>query len=358
MDYPTPLVSSSRRDMNPVYSIVVPVYNEEETLPELQRRLALVMDRLDGTVEFVLVDDGSSDQSLRIMRDFAASDDRVRACGLSRNFGHQVAVSAGLDLARGDAVVVLDADLQDPPEVILELAARWREGFDIVHARRSERAGETWFKRTTARQFYRLLNRLTEVAMPEDVGDFRLVDRRALNAVRSMRERSRYLRGMFAWVGFRQTSVFYKRDPRHAGATKYPLAKMLRFAATGVVSFSDKPLRIALNVGFLVSGLAFLTGSMAVAVRLFGGFTIPGWASLAVITTFLGGMQLVMLGVIGEYLSRVYDEVKRRPLYFVSTLDGHELSACLAYSGMLTSEDVAPAGGLSADPRGADRVST
>ena len=308
------------------YSLIVPVFNEEAVLPELCSRLAAVMDRLDGDAEAVLVDDGSADGSWPLMQDAARDDDRFRVVRLSRNFGHQVAVSAGLDLARGEAIIVLDADLQDPPEVVLELAAKWREGFQVVHARRSRRDGESTFKRTTASGFYRLLNRMTEFDIPQDVGDFRLVDRRALEAVRAMRERSRYLRGMFAWVGFDQAIVDYERDARFAGDSKYSVSKMVRFATTGVISFSERPLRLALNLGLLVSSLAFLLGVGAVAVKVFGGFTVPGWTSLAVVTTFLGGIQLLVLGVLGEYLSRIYDEVKARPLYVVSGLDGHDLS--------------------------------
>lgn len=306
----------------PSYSFVIPVHNEEESLPELFDRLTGVMRQLDAVSEVILVDDGSSDGSYRLMCERHRVDPRFKVVRLSRNFGHQLALTAGTDLAAGDAVVIMDADLQDPPEVALELAERWREGYDVVYAVRTEREGETRFKRATAALFYRLLNRLTSVSMPSDVGDFRLVDARALAAFREMRESNRYVRGMFAWVGFRQTGVSYTRAPRRAGETKYPLRRMLRLGTNAIIGFSDAPLRLALGIGFTVAGLSVLAAVWAAIVRLGGYYAVPGWASLVVVVSFLGGVQLIVLGMIGLYVGRIYEEVKRRPLYLVSELIG------------------------------------
>ena len=307
---------------HPRYSIVVPVYNEEETLPELGRRLATLLERLDGHSEVILVDDGSTDGSAELIADLCARDPRFKSVELSRNFGHQIAITAGLDFASGDAVAVMDADLQDPPEVLLEMAERWREGFQIVYAIRGERVGESAFKRVTARAFYRLFRRLAPLDAPVDVGDFRLVDRRALDAFRAMRENNRYVRGMFGWIGFSHTGVHYPRPQRFAGTTKYPLRKMLKFATDGIVSFSNAPLRLALTVGFVVSGASFVFGLAAMVAKLAGLYAVPGLASIAVVLSFLGGIQLIVLGVMGEYIARIYDEVKDRPLYVIKELRG------------------------------------
>jgi glycosyltransferase involved in cell wall biosynthesis len=305
----------------PTYSLVIPAHNEEGVVEELAARLVEVMDALDGDAEAILVDDGSRDRTYELMLEAAGADSRFRLIRLSRNFGHQIALTAGIDLAAGDAVIVLDADLQDPPEVILELAARWREGYDVVYAQRDVREGETRFKRATASWFYRAFNRISEVQVPVDVGDFRLVDRRALDVFNSMRESSRFVRGMFAWIGFRQTGVVYVRHERFAGETKYPLRKMLRFAATGVISFSTAPLRAALNLGFFVSFVSFALGIWSLIVKLTGFYNVPGWTSIVVVMTFIGGIQLIVLGVIGEYIGDIHAEVKRRPLYVVSELE-------------------------------------
>jgi dolichol-phosphate mannosyltransferase len=243
---------------------------------------------------------------------------------LSRNFGHQIAITAGLDFAAGNAVVVMDADLQDPPEVILELARRWREGFDVVYAVRRTRAGEKRFKRKTATAFYRLLRKLSDVDIPADVGDFRLVDRKALEAYKTMREEDRFVRGMFSWIGFKQGGVLYDRDERYAGETKYPLRKMLQFAVDGIVSFSNAPLRAALTLGFIVSVASFVYGFVAITLKLVGAFTVPGWTSVIFVTSFLGGVQLMVLGVIGEYVGKAYKEAKKRPLYLISGSVGLE----------------------------------
>jgi glycosyltransferase involved in cell wall biosynthesis len=307
---------------DPVYTIVVPVYNEQEVLPALTERLAWLLDRLDGTAEVILVDDGSRDGSYALMLDANARDPRFKLVQLSRNFGHQVAITAGLDVAAGRAVIVMDADLQDPPETVLVMAERWREGYDVVFGVRRERVGESRFKRFSAAAFYRLLQRLADVELPTDVGDFRLLDRRAVDAYRAMRESDRYVRGMISWVGFSQTGVVYDRDERRAGSTKYPLRKMLRFAADGIVSFSNAPLRLALALGFLVSASAFVYGFVAILLKATGAFTVPGWTSIIFVTSILGGVQLIVLGIIGEYVGRTYIEAKRRPLYVVGSAVG------------------------------------
>jgi polyisoprenyl-phosphate glycosyltransferase len=306
-----------------VYSLVIPIYNEEETLPELHKRVTSLLGRLDDTSEVVLVDDGSRDASWSLIEGIAAQDPRFRALQFSRNFGHQIAITAGMDFAGGDAIIVMDADLQDPPEVIVEMAQHWRAGYDVVYAVREERSGDSAFKRYTASSFYRLFRRMTDIDVPADVGDFRLVDRRALEAFKVMRENNRYVRGMFSWIGFRQLGLPYERDPRYAGSTKYPLRKMLKFATDGIISFSDAPLRLALQAGFLVSGLSFVFGIAALVAKFAGFYRVSGLASLAVVTAFLGGMQLVVLGVMGEYVARIHDEVKDRPLYIVRSAIGY-----------------------------------
>jgi dolichol-phosphate mannosyltransferase len=304
----------------PTYSLVIPAFNEEGVLPELAVRLVELMDALDGEAETILVDDGSRDRTYELMLEAAAKDPRIRVVRLSRNFGHQIALTAGVDLATGDAVIVMDADLQDPPDVVLELARRWREGYDVVYAVREAPQGETQFKRATAAAFYRGFNRISEVQVPVDVGDFRLVDRRALDVFNEMRESNRFVRGMFSWIGLRQTGVVYTRQERYAGETKY-LRKMVRFAATGVISFSAAPLRAALNLGFFVSFVAFALAVWSLIVRLAGLYHVPGWTSIVVVTTLIGGVQLIVLGVIGEYIGDIHTEVKGRPLYVVSELE-------------------------------------
>ena len=309
-------------EANPTYSFVIPVYNEEEVLPELYRRMKLVMEQLDGSAEAVLVDDGSRDRSYPLMLELHALDPRFKVVHFSRNFGKEVAVSAGLDLATGEAVVLLDADLQDPPELAVEMAARWRDGYDMVYAKRDRRINETWFKRHSSRLFYRTLKRISDVDVPLDVGDFRLVDRRALDAFRSMRERNRYVRGMFGWIGFKQIGVSYVRPGRFAGTTKWPLSKLVRLAFDGIISFSTAPLRMVLQIGFLVSIFSFVAGIAAIIIKLSGMYAISGWASITVLMSFIGGVQLTVLGVVGEYVGRIYDEVKQRPLYLVRELKG------------------------------------
>ncbi|MEL7589815.1 MAG: glycosyltransferase family 2 protein [Anaerolineaceae bacterium] len=304
--------------MAPVYSIVAPVYNEICCLDELYQRLAEVMDHADGEWELVLVDDGSTDGSTEKIRELARQDKRVRPVIFARNFGHQIAVTAGLDYSRGDAVIIIDADLQDPPEVILELIQKWREGYEVVYAQRSEREGETFFKRVTASLFYRTIYRITDVKIPLDTGDFRLLDRKVVNVMNSMRERHRFLRGMSAWVGFRSVGVPYKRAARFAGSTKYPFKKMLKLALTAVTSFSYVPLQIAMWVGFISAGAAILAIPVVIVLRLIGSQFFFGQATTLIAVLFLGGVQLISLGILGEYVGRIYDEVKGRPLYIVS----------------------------------------
>ena len=309
--------------MSPVLSVVVPVFNEEGNLPELHRRLAAVLPAVVASWEIVFVDDGSRDRSWQLIRDLAAADPHVRGVRFSRNFGHQMAFAAGLDHARGDAVVIMDADLQDPPELIPELVARWREGHEVVYAVRTRREGETLFKKLTASVFYRLLRRITQVEIPVDTGDFRLMGRRALEAFRRLPERHRFTRGLVAWVGFSQVGVPYARAARKAGETNYPLRKMLRFAVDAITSFSHVPLQLATWLGFLTSLFAFAY-IVVVVVLKFVGISWPGYTSLMAAILFLGGVQLVMIGLLGEYLGRVYDEVKGRPLYLVQDTVGSD----------------------------------
>ena len=305
-----------------VVSVVAPIYNEEETLPHFYRRTIEVLERLGEPFELVLVNDGSSDGSAQVLRALHAGDPRVRVVSFSRNFGHQAAISAGLAYARGQAVVIIDSDLQDPPELIPELLARWRDGAEVVYAQRATRAGETRFKLLTAALFYRLIARITSVAIPRDTGDFRLLDRAVVDQLLAMREHHRFMRGLSAWVGFRQEAVRYERAERFAGTTKYPLRKMLRFSLDAITGFSYAPLQLATSVGFGLAGLSLLAIVAAAILRLAGG-AIVGQASTLILVLFLGGIQLIFLGIIGEYLGRIYDEVRGRPLYIVhDVLDG------------------------------------
>lgn len=299
-------------------SVIVPCYNEEPVLRETHRRLTGVLEELkDLEFEIIYVDDGSRDLTLKILEELQRQDERVCVLRLSRNFGHQIAVTAGLENAAGDAVIIIDADLQDPPEVIPEMVRRWREGYHVAYGQRIEREGETGFKLWSAKAFYRLINRLSETKMPLDTGDFRLMDRKVTDNLLAMPERDRFLRGMVSWIGFEQVAVPYQRGRRQAGESKYPLLKMIRFATDGIVSFSIMPLKIAIWTGFVAIWLAIGGIIVAVAVRLLDKNLDRGWASLFVAVLFMGGIQLVSLGIIGEYLGRIYTEVKRRPLYIV-----------------------------------------
>jgi dolichol-phosphate mannosyltransferase len=301
----------------PRYSVIIPIFNEKETLPELHSRLAAVVAGLDGEAELIFVDDGSFDGTRETLRELVLTDDRIQVVRLARNFGHQVAISAGLDFADGDAVVIMDGDLQDPPEVIPALVERWQSGYDLVYAVRRERSVEPFMRRVIIKLAYRLLRRLSDTDLPLYAGDFRLADRRVVDAVRALRERNRYVRGMFSWVGFRQTGVEYRREERFAGTTKYPYRKLVKLAADGLISFSNVPLRASLAIGFFVSAASFLFAVVAVALKVAGVFAPPGWASLVVVVAFLGGVQLVVAGMMGLYVGRIYDEVKARPLYVV-----------------------------------------
>jgi polyisoprenyl-phosphate glycosyltransferase len=297
-------------------SVVAPLHDEEDTVRELCRRIDAALAGVP--FELILVDDASTDSTPEILDSLADEDPRVRVLHLSRNFGHQAALTAGLEHARGDAVAMLDGDLQDPPELLPTMLGHWRSGSDVVSAVRTHRAGESRFKLTTARWFYRLLAKLSDLDLTLDAGDFRLLDRRALDALLSMRERNRFIRGMSAWVGYTQTSVPYERDARHAGETKFTVRKMMRFSLDAITSFSLRPLQLATVLGFLLSFVALLTIPLVIGLRL-AGETIPGFATVLCIVLLLGGIQLITIGIIGEYVGRIYDEVKGRPLYLVSS---------------------------------------
>ena len=300
----------------PVFSVVAPVYNEEETLPVFYERMTAVMEGLGEPYELVLINDGSRDGSYRALCALRDYDPRVVVVDFSRNFGHQIAISAGLDYARGEAVIIIDSDLQDPPEVIPELAATWRRGAEVVYAQRRGRPGETRFKLLTAAAFYRLIRRLTSVDIPRDTGDFRLLDRKVVDTLVAMKEHHRFMRGLSVWVGFRQEAVHYDRQERYAGETKYPLSKMVRFAIDAITGFSYVPLQLATTLGFVLAGLSLLGIVLAVVLRLLD-VAIQGQTTTLIAVLLLGGIQLIFLGVIGEYLGRIYDEVRGRPLYIV-----------------------------------------
>lgn len=299
------------------FTIVAPNYNEVASVDEFYRRIRDVMEALGEPWELVWVDDGSVDGSTDKIRTLAQSDPHIRPVIFARNFGHQIAVTAGLDYSRGQAVIVMDSDLQDPPEVLPDLIAKWREGFEVVYAVRKEREGETWFKLFTASLFYRIIYRITDVNIPLDTGDFRLMDRKAVDVLNSMRERYRFLRGMSSWVGFRQIGVPYKRAARFAGETKYPLKKMIRFASDAITGFSYFPLQVATYLGFISAGLSILAIPIVIAFRLAGSQAFFGQATTLIAVLFLGGVQLISLGILGEYIGRLYDEAKSRPLYIV-----------------------------------------
>jgi polyisoprenyl-phosphate glycosyltransferase len=301
---------------HPIYSIVAPVFNEAETLPHFYERVIRVMEDIGEPFEIVLINDGSRDKTYSILQEIHEKDARVRVIDFSRNFGHQIAISAGLDYAQGDAVVVLDSDLQDPPEVIPELIARWKDGAEVVYAQRAKRKGETFFKLATAAAFYRLIQRITAINIPSDTGDFRLLDRQVVDALVKMREHHRFMRGLSAWVGFRQDAVLYERHERFAGTTKYPLTKMIRFSLDAITSFSHVPLQIATSLGFGLALVSLIGILIAIILRLFTD-AIVGQATTLIMVLFMGGIQLIFLGIIGEYLGRIYDEVRARPLYIV-----------------------------------------
>jgi len=308
----------------PVVSVVAPVYDEEILLPEFYRRTIAALEQLQVPFELILVNDGSHDSSGSIMDRLHESDSRVKVIHFSRNFGHQIAITAGTDHATGQAVAVIDSDLQDPPEVINEMFHKWQEGYQVIYGVRAQREGETAFKRFTASMFYRLIRRITNINLPLDTGDFRLMDQRVVAAMSKMREHHRFMRGLSVWVGFKQTGVKYNRDARSAGVTKYPFRKMLRFALDAITSFSYLPLQLATYTGFAVAGVSAIAMVLAIILRLANSDIFYGQATTLVSVLFLGGIQLIFLGVIGEYLGRIYDEVKRRPLYIVAERRGVE----------------------------------
>lgn len=299
------------------HSIIIPVYNEEAVINETYRRLTQVMESIGEPYELLFVNDGSRDRTAEIIDGFAKTDKCVRLLDFSRNFGHQIAITAGMDYARGDAIVIIDADLQDPPELIPSMIEKWREGYEVVYARRTRRKGETFFKRWTASLFYRTLRAMTEINIPVDTGDFRLIDRNVCDAMQGIREKNRFVRGLVSWVGFRSTAIEYVREERLAGETKYPLKKMLRFSMDGITSFSYKPLKLATYIGFAVSLASFVCLVISLGQRLFNTGTVAGWTPLMACLALLNGVTLIILGIIGEYIGRIYDETKNRPLYIL-----------------------------------------
>ncbi|RWF33965.1 MAG: glycosyltransferase [Mesorhizobium sp.] len=335
---------------SPRYSLVLPIYNEEEVLPRLVERISLLVGQLDAGAEVIFVDDGSHDGSVKYLRRMVAAEPSFRLIELSRNFGHQIAITAGMEAAAGEAIIVMDADLQDPPEVVLDLVAKWKEGFEIVYARRTRREGESWFKRMSASLFYRVLEKMTPVEIPRDVGDFRLVGRKALETFKRMPEHDRFVRGMFGWMGFKQAAVSFERPARTLGETKYPFWKMVHLAVHGIISFSEKPLRLALWAGLVVSALAVLFGAYAIFAWLFEAGILAGWTSTVVVVSLLCGINLFMTGVVGLYVGSIHAEVKRRPLYVVDRLNGFDRSVRVASSDRRTSFRKAE-NGVAADVR-------
>ncbi|QLE41192.1 glycosyltransferase family 2 protein [Nostoc sp. C052] len=311
--------------MLPKYSFIVPIYNEEEIIPELYRRLSAVMNRMDGLVELILIDDGSRDRSLQLLRDLHQKDPRICYLSFARNFGHQIAVTAGLNFVRGQVIVILDADLQDPPELIPDMVEKWRQGYQVVYAQRTQRLQEGWFKRLTAYSFYRLLKNLADVEIPTDTGDFCLMDRQIVNILNSMPERTRYIRGLRSWVGFQQTAIRFERDPRFAGEVKYTFSKSLALAINGLVSFSIVPLRLSTYLGLVAAAAAILMALLVLYWRLFVPHSpLTGFTIILMAIFFLGSVQLVSVGILGEYIGRIYEEVKARPLYTLAEVAGFD----------------------------------
>lgn len=298
-------------------SVIIPAYNEEENIHMLHRRLQSVLEKITHDYEMIFVNDGSRDNSIELIKDLARQFPQVKYIDFSRNFGHQIAVTAGLDKATGDAVVIIDADLQDPPELIAEMYEKLREGYEVVYAKRKKRKGESLFKLWTAKIFYRILSRITSISIPVDTGDFRIIDRKIVNILRQMPEKNKFLRGQISWIGFNQTYVEYDRNERLAGATSYPFGKMLRFALDGITAFSDLPLKIVTYFGFLVSGVAFIVMLYALYSRFMTESYEPGWTSLIISVLFIGGVQMIAIGIIGEYLSRMNNNIRDRPLYII-----------------------------------------
>lgn len=304
------------------YSIVIPVYNEELVIGESYKRLTAVMEQTESDYELIFINDGSRDKTPELLNALSERDPHVKVLHFSRNFGHQTAVSAGMDYAAGQAVIIIDADLQDPPEVMLQMIEKWQQGYDVVYGKRLERKGETWFKKVTAKAFYRFLNHMTSVDIPVDTGDFRLIDRKVCDVMKGLTEKNRYVRGLVSWAGFRQTAVEYVREERFAGETKYPLKKMVKLAVDAILSFSYKPLRIAGFVGVGLSLASFVYLVVIICQKLFTDTTVTGWASLIAVMLFFNGVSLMLHSITGEYVGRIYEETKNRPLYIVSEKKG------------------------------------
>lgn len=305
-------------------SVVVPVYNEQEVIGETYRRLCQTFEGYEMKVEYIFINDGSKDNTYFSLKEIASKNSDVKVINFARNFGHQIAITAGMDYAKGDAVVIIDADLQDPPEVILQMVEKWKEGYEVVYGKRLQREGETFFKKFTAKLFYRFLDSMTDVKLPVDVGDFRLIDRKVCDAMKSLPERSRYVRGLVSWVGFKQTSVEYVREKRFAGETKYPLKKMLKLASDGIISFSYKPLRLATFFGMTVSAISFIYLVIVIIQKFIKNDVVSGWASSMAVSLFFNGVMLIVIGIMGEYVGRIYEEVKARPLYIIGELLGFD----------------------------------
>ncbi|KZL93989.1 glycosyltransferase family 2 protein [Clostridium magnum] len=304
-------------ETNIQYSIVVPLYNEELVIKETYKRLKKVMETTGEAYEIIFVNDGSKDRTLEMVKDICNKDKNIKLISFSKNFGHQIAITAGMNNSNGKAAIVIDADLQDPPEIILKMIEKWKEGYDVVYGKRLSRRGETFFKKVTAKAFYRTLRVMTDVDIPVDTGDFRLIDRKVCEALKRVPERNRYVRGIISWLGFKQTGVEFAREERFAGETKYPLKKMIKFASDAIISFSYKPLRLAIIIGFSISIFSFLYLIVIVFKKLFVNDAIHGWTSIVALSLFFNGLVLIMLGIIGEYIGRIYDEVKGRPLYII-----------------------------------------
>lgn len=300
-----------------IYSLIVPIYNEEENIEEFYKRATAVFKALNEKYEIIFVDDGSRDRSREMLKALSQKDPNVKAVLLSRNFGKEIAMTAAIDASRGQAVIPIDADLQDPPEIIPRLVEKWREGWDVVYATRSQRHGESWIKRFTASMFYKVINKFSRIYIPHNTGDFRLMDRRAVKALIKLKENHRFMKGLFAWVGFKQTGIFYERDPRYAGDTKWNYLRLFNFAVEGITSFSSIPLKMASVMGFLISFATFVFAIFILIKTIFFGNPVAGWPSMTLIILFLGGIQLLTIGIIGEYIGRIYDETKQRSLYIV-----------------------------------------
>lgn len=312
-------------DNKKLLSIIIPCFNEEEVISETFKRILKIASEITYLdIEIIFIDDGSKDLTPVLLQNFVNKENFVKAIFLSRNFGHQIAVTAGLDASKGDAVVIIDADLQDPPEVIHEMILEWEKGYDVVYGKRIDRKGESIFKKLTAKMFYRVLNMLSDVYIPLDTGDFRLISKNVVQNLKQMPEKDRFLRGMISWVGFRQTAIKYHRDKRFAGVSKYPLRKMLKFASDGILSFSTKPLQISIGLGMVSSFLSLLVICYALFLRIFTNIWVEGWTALMIAVLFIGGIQLLCIGILGNYIGRIYDESKNRPLYLVRQYRGFD----------------------------------